>query len=305
LAFRYHALPVAEDEGHITVAMADPYDDVARDAIITALGSPSCVVSCSGAAIDTLLSQIWSAECSDKKQFLVYTEASRISETLQAYSQYLGQLSTAEISLANPTGWHDTETLNQLVQQDGYDLIIWEDPRQTTNQGLPSRAAYGKIAKVDGSVLLVRDSRWPIRQMLLVVRGEESDSMAVDWVVRLARPSCARVTVLTIVSPVPAMYGGLARMQQSLDALLKTNTALGQQMRHIARQLVDHDIEAVLRLRQGTQDGQICCEISSNEYDMIIVAGRQYNQAKRWLLGERISSLLRIGGQPILIAKEL
>lgn len=38
VAMRYHALPLAEDNGRITVAMADPDDADAREAIVAARG---------------------------------------------------------------------------------------------------------------------------------------------------------------------------------------------------------------------------------------------------------------------------
>ena len=38
LAFRYHALPVAKDNDHITVVMANPGDRTACEAIATGLG---------------------------------------------------------------------------------------------------------------------------------------------------------------------------------------------------------------------------------------------------------------------------
>jgi hypothetical protein len=67
LARRYHALPVAEDNGRITVVMADPEDVAACDAIASALGignrvqqpSPLFLVRGDPSSIDALVSHVW------------------------------------------------------------------------------------------------------------------------------------------------------------------------------------------------------------------------------------------------------
>jgi hypothetical protein len=62
LAFRFHALPLAEGNGYIMVAMADPDDAVARAAVAAALGTRLYVVRADPAAIDGLLSEVWPKE---------------------------------------------------------------------------------------------------------------------------------------------------------------------------------------------------------------------------------------------------
>lgn len=59
LAWRCHALPLAEDNGRITVAMADPDNAEAREAVVAVLGPRSCVVKGSALAIDERLAEIW------------------------------------------------------------------------------------------------------------------------------------------------------------------------------------------------------------------------------------------------------
>ena len=62
LAFRFHALPLSEGNGYITVAMADPDDAVARAAVAAALGTRLYVVEADPMAIDRLLSEVWPKE---------------------------------------------------------------------------------------------------------------------------------------------------------------------------------------------------------------------------------------------------
>lgn len=59
LAFRYHALPVAEENNCITVAMAYPENQEARQAVLNELGEQVFIVKCDQVAIDAILKEIW------------------------------------------------------------------------------------------------------------------------------------------------------------------------------------------------------------------------------------------------------
>ena len=62
LAFRFHALPLFESNGYITVAMADPDDAAARAAVAAALGTRLHVVEADPMVIEGLLSEVWPKE---------------------------------------------------------------------------------------------------------------------------------------------------------------------------------------------------------------------------------------------------
>jgi nucleotide-binding universal stress UspA family protein len=306
IARRFNAVPVAEDNGRVTVAVADPDDTLAREAIAGALGASSCVVGCDPQLIDALLAQVWPEERYNERQFLVCAHASPQADEVAVFAQALGTLLNAHISYFRPIEETDDscEALVDVVGMSDFDLVIWGEPRQSTAKRWLGRPIHQRaIAKIDASLLLVRRPRWPLRRILLVVRGEEADQVAAQWVVHLARPAGAAVTVLAIVPPVPAMYEGFQQMQHRLDALLTTGTALGRQMRRVARSLVDWELEGTLRLRQGTPDVQICREIAEGNYDLVAVAPWPQHQVAHKVLGDRITSLLCWADQPVLIAK--
>jgi len=129
--------------------------------------------------------------------------------------------------------------------------------------------------------------------------------VAVDWVVRLARPSGASVTILAIVPPVPAMYQGMARMRPGLAELLAGDSALGHQMRGAGRRLADWEINSTLRLYQGPPDWVIHRELAEGDYDLVAGTAKQHHYWLRWLLGELVALILREAAQPVLIAKSI
>ena len=60
VAYRFHALPVAEQGGRITVVMANPEDGEALSAIAGVLGREPCVVQGDAQTIDASLARVWS-----------------------------------------------------------------------------------------------------------------------------------------------------------------------------------------------------------------------------------------------------
>lgn len=308
VACRCRALPVAEENGRITVAMADPDDAVARELVATALGVPSRVVRCDPAAIDALLPEVWPEILHCAPRVLACAHTCPDANKVLTFAEDFGGLLNAHVSVFRPLldQIPNCGALAQAVQRSDYDLVILGEPDQPFGQRLIKGPFLLKaITRINCSLLLARQPRWPLKRILLVVRGEEIDNVAVDWVVRIARPSGAAVTVLAVVPPVPAMFGGFERMQQGLDALLTTDTALGRQMRQMARWLVEWELEGTLRLRQGAPDEQIRREMIEGDYDLIAVAARRHSRLKRWLLSERVRSLLRWGNWPLLIAKPI
>jgi nucleotide-binding universal stress UspA family protein len=298
LARRYHALPVAEDRGRLTVVMADPEDATARQAILAALGAPPCLVRGDSTAIDALLEAIWTDPNPDSPTLLVCSGDGPDGEALWAYAQTLGGLLGATVHQAAPAG---VEALVEDTDRPTHDLIILGGPAS----GLAERLLFAldKRQVTSPSFLVAQRPRWPLQRILLVIQGGEVDEAAVDWTVRLARESGAAVTVLVVVPPVPAMYRGLTRMQQGLAAVLAADTPLGAQVRQVARRLVDWEIDGTLRLREGAPDWQIHEEVAEGDYDLLVVAAQPQGRWTRRLWGDLVCRLLHCVDRPILIAR--
>ena len=239
-------------------------------------------------------------------RLLVCTQASPMANEVQVYAQAIGELLDAHIIHFYAPVRTGT-ALNALVEKaesDGYGLVILAEPDQPLIERLVLGSVGRRAAKrVPTSLLVIQRPRWPLRKMLLIIRGEEGDDIAVDWIVRLARLSGATATVFTVVSPVPAMYRGMARMQQGLTSLLAGDDTLGRQVRRAVQQLADWKIENTLRLCQGSPDLLICHEMVEGNYDLVVVAAECHNRWLRFLMGELVVPMLRWADQPVLIAR--
>lgn len=305
LARRFHALPLAEDRGRITVAMADPDDPVAREAIVAVLGPAACVVQCDAEAIDSLLAQIWGEQAWHPRTALACAFPNPFSPPVAHYARALSELLDLRL--------HRLRTPGGLSELDGqtvaglHDLYMFEDAAHPLLRGLLLTRGESKdpagCARFPQAALLVREPRWPVARILLILCGQERDSAAVEWVLYLAHKARSRVTVLAVVPPVPAMYGHRAGMGDGLPGLVTANSPLGQEMRQVARHLVAWEIEATLRLREGPPLAQIRSEVVEGDYDLVAVASRSCSALQRWLHGERTNDLLQLTSRPVLVAR--
>ncbi len=309
LARRFHALPVAEDNGRVTVAMANPDDREAREAVITVLGPASCVVRVDPATIDALISTVWDGDDPKPARMLICTYPRPSTDLLSEYAGQLANLLRAHLSQLSTLAELRALRTDQGAGQ--YDLVLFDTPRHPLLRHLLARPidrqrreqpAQPQEGAAHFAALVAGQPRWPLRSVLLIMWGDEADEAAVDWMLRLARASGSTVTALAVVPQVPAMYGRQACMAQGLPMLLTTSTPMGRRMRQTARNMVEWEIAGTLRLRQGPPDWQIRRELVEGDYDLIIVAAKPRRQWLRWLEGDLLCPLLRWTNRPVLIA---
>jgi nucleotide-binding universal stress UspA family protein len=286
--------------------VTDPDDAAARETVITALGMEPGVARGDPATVDAFSVEVWPKETHRPLRLLVCPQAGSIAGEVRAYAQAVGELLGAHISYFH-TPARTGVALDALVgevERAGYDLVIFGE----RDQSLVERLLLGwedrrAAEQVSASLLIARRPRWPLRRVLLIIQGEEGDDAVVDWIVRLARPSDADVTILTVIPPVPAMYHSMARMQQGLMAVLASDSTLGQQMRRAAQQLADWEIRSTLRLCQGPPDWLIHREMVQGDYDLVAVAAERHCRWLRWLLGELVAPVLCWADRPVLITR--
>jgi len=303
LARRYHALPLAQDNGHITVAMANPNDLLARAAITTALGKPLYVVHSDRVDIDHRLAELWPDRVNQPLSLLVYDAAGPGAGEVTAYGRYLADLLGSPPTFFPPQRDESAGVDDWVEAAEGYDLVIFGEPDQSLLERLlAGPTACQAVKQIDTSVLIARQPRRPLQKILLVTRGQDLDQAAVDWGVRLAEPSQATVAVLAVLPPTPAMYSQLLS-GYDLAYWLTTETPLGRQVRQIARRLVNWEITGTLHFRQGAPCHQIKREVAETQPDLIVIAADSPNWLLRRIPGQLVRPLLRWADRPVLIAK--
>ena len=259
LACRYQALPVAEDDGHLTVAMAHPDDMEARQAILAALPPTSPCRSDPRSPGDR-----------DTADTLACPPAALCLPCTQSPASEGGQVDARGMSVYLVRG--DPVVIDSLLAD------IWPGRARRALRLLVVDATQNRVglhdyARALGRLLGAKSSHVAsddaaseerpelLRRLLLVVQSNDdpANSAALACAVHLARSSGATVTVFAVVPPGP---------ENGLATLLTTrSTAVGQ----AAQQLVEAGIAATLRVRQGSLVHQLHREIIETDYDLVLI----------------------------------
>jgi len=306
LAFRFHTLPVGEAYGNITVAMADPNDLAARDAITSALGKTPYFVQGKSEAIDALIVEVWQEEPRHDLDILVLSQTGASTDT-QSYGAKLGeQLYARAVDIWEIGSRDDLKSRLNDQGAHAYTLILYDAPERIFRSNLPSRSFYTKcLDRLPNSCLLARRPRWPIQKILLILHDERNDLATIDWSILISQSCGAHVTILTIVPPAPSMYQAIKASNLSLREILASHSELGQHLRRTARRLDSMYIESTLKLRQGSPKWEIRDEIIGGNYDLVTIAASHGGRIQRCFLSDLIDPLLRWVDRPVLIAKSL
>jgi nucleotide-binding universal stress UspA family protein len=301
LAFKYHAIPLARENGHVTVVMADPNDDEGRAAVASALRAEIYPVTGNPSTIDRLLKDIWPEAPDSMLELLMCPQTEPV---VADYADYLAGLLHARLSALNPEAVNPLDNLDEFS---GHDLVILNEPDQSLLQRVFSSPAGCKAAlRSPTSVLIPRQPTWPLKKILMVTRGQACvDNPAIEWLVRLAEPSGAEVTVLALVLNISTIYQqALTQMPRGVSDWLMSDTPLGAQLRQIATRLDAWQIKGRLHFRQGPPAQQIRQEAGQEAYDLIVIAADSTNWWERRLFGNLVDDLLHWADKPVLVAKQ-
>jgi nucleotide-binding universal stress UspA family protein len=305
LAFNYHVLPVAEDKDHVTVAMANPENARACEAVTAVLGKQTYIVKSDAKVIDRLLKELWAN--ADHNPLNVLSCPVDISPPagVQNYIDYIGLVLQADIYTFPLNGLNSGE-FDRFVEEanEKFEMVMLYEADSTLIQRLLLGShKYEAVKVMKTSFMIVQHPRWPLKKILLVHGGDEGDDAALDWAIRLAKGSRALITVLSIVPGVPAMYDGMKGMTINLSQVLVTECSLGKQLRRVAKSLVDHETEGTLKLRQGSFRWQVEEELVEGDYDLIVVAAGDKGWFQKIVLGELVDAVIGIANQPVFVAK--
>jgi nucleotide-binding universal stress UspA family protein len=237
----------------------------------------------------------------ETKRILVYLPGTEAGVALRAYGEYLSNLLHGQTTYLLESSGEDFSNLTKVAR--GFDLVLYGEPEQSMFQ----RALFGSVgrrvaSKAPTTILVAQQPRWPIQKILLVIRVEASEELAVDWAGRLAHLSDAHLTILPLVPFQPLIYGSVSHLQVGIESLLTPSTPSGEQLRTLLNQLEQWQVDGRLRVRQGDPLWQICWEIDEEKYDLVIIGAEQHSRWRHWLFGELVGPLLSRIRAPLLIA---
>lgn len=231
---------------------------------------------------------------------LICVHAPPVSEEWIHYIEYMGGLLGAELVYRHTLG--RAGVLSAAAGEK--DVILLHEPASARLQLALGRTMSERLAgRGPASVLVVHRPRWPLDNILLILRAEPGDEAAIEWTRALARRSGAAVTVLPILPPIPALYTW--RRDGRLDAgqLLASNTPAAARLRRLLGQFDQEQTPASVHLGPGEPLWQMRDEMADHDYDLAIAGAEPAGRLHRFLVGDLLGPLLHSANCPVFVAR--
>jgi hypothetical protein len=261
LAYYHLALPIAEDDDSISVAMAYPDNRTVIQLIETVLNSSIIPVYSAADQIRERLNHVWGIESAEPlPRILAWSDSAEREAWTRAYAEQFAPLLTAAVEYSEDAPDSD---FAHFIENGNYSLIVCSP----SDEALPALLRH----KARSSLLLVRGAFQPLRDVLVVLRGHAPDEDVLNRIVPLAMLRQARVTVLAVA---PSGNGGGRRnlMANQFAALLSQDTQQGLHLAACMQRLDRAGIKGQVRVRQGIPEMEIADEVALNRYSMIAIA---------------------------------
>lgn len=303
LASRFHTLPVAKAGGRITVVIADPEDLEARNAIETTLGRTPYFVRGDQAKIDALIHMLYPNLAQASQYILALGDHARL-DTLERCARDIGIALQIKDIRQKPIDEGDLISLAHSADYGRCRLVIVEFPeRKLLQRILRGSVEISFLRRLPISCLITQGQWTSFETPLLILHGDSSDMIALEWVIKLAYLQPAHVTAVLVLPQVPGMYDGLEKMRYSIPELLHQESMLGRNLRQVMQRLQDHHVKGDLFLKQGIRAWEIRRFLESRRFDLMITAYRPAGRLQRQIQEETLIQMLGWSDRPMLIAK--
>jgi hypothetical protein len=292
LAYYHLALPIAEDEDSITVAMAYPDNQAVITLIKGALNADIVPVHSHAEQIRQMLDRLWlEGDEDDPPRILAWSESPEWVEHTQAYANLFTGILSAQVDYLEA----DITSPDQIVHltQKDYSLLVAHLPEEL----LPPLL----LNKAHSSLLLISGPLKTLRRILVVLRGHAPDQDVLDHVIPLAKEHGADVTLLAVAQAATTSQGR-SMFFNNFATLLTPTSEEGAHVASCTDAITAAGLVGELRLRQGTAECEIAEEIADGDYDLVAIAAEAYGDFVYLVLSE-IRSQARASTSPILIVK--
>jgi hypothetical protein len=257
LAYYHLALPIAQDDDNITVAMAHPDNQRVIEVIHSAIGTPITPVRSHADDIRRCLDSIWQQD--DPKQTgLMYWANVPIKETCS--SSYVQDIAAA-LSLKYATSQiPDLEQFIEKVREARPALVVCETS--------DSKILADLLTQLTTSILLLRSSSKKPKHILLVLRGHTPDKHALDWVIPITQYHNMQLTLLVTANSVEN-HRGNPLISDFANLILPGHSA--QAVEH-GEMLASMNVGGRIKFAEGQLEHILTAEISSASYDLVAIA---------------------------------
>lgn len=249
----YLVLPLGEENGSVSVAMAYPENVNAQHVLSHLLQARVVPVFTPAELLLPAMERIYCPENEERRAILAwYEQAEETAAVDSAVSLLSGALhvsattySAADLSL---------DEVLDLAAEAQSELLIMPAPAQSSLPAVLNRAAV--------PLFFVRGSQPLIRNILVVMRGFASDERALDWLAAFAWRQQVTVTLMPLFGG-PGAHLHPYRSQNSLAA---------QHLDRCVQRLQADGVTVTLKYRFGDAIQQVVEEVAGGSFDLLVLA---------------------------------
>ncbi len=259
LAYYHLALPIAQDEEDITLAMAYPENRRVVEVIQTALGVPVTPVRSHADDIRRILDTIWTDEGETRQLGIIGWAANPDDETaLAAYIQ----------SLVTALSIEETLSISHSPLADFIAQVNAARPMLAVCVSADLDICQTLISGISTSLLLLRGSFALPQTILHALRGHTPDQRALDWVIPLAQHYHAQITLLAASNSVIAPQGN-PLMSDIARLILPEHPA---QVVEYGQMLASMNLRGRVRVADGLLQDALVQTLEVTPYDLVAIA---------------------------------
>ena len=261
LAYYHLALPVAEDENEITVALAQPDNLTVRQVIQAALGFTIVPVQSSDTEIKAALDRIWEGAEAASGGVWVWAEDARQQVALAKFVERTVSGLYPHLSIQTSEA-ADVQAMLDAARTANAALVIAQADAPETRRTL--------LLNAPAAIWLTRDLSQPPSQLLSVLRGNIPDRQLLDWLPPLIHHHSAQTVVLAAAEPASTASG--SPLFSRFTSLLTPEDVRGAHLAELRRALADLGVAGRLHVREGTLAEVMIAEINESPYDLLVMA---------------------------------
>jgi len=245
------------------------------------------------------------ARCTEASITLQYVAARRAGrqqgeDTLARAAEQLAGLKIARrLQIGNAI-----RKLHGEIKRDGYDMVVIgaRAGLDFFRRKLASLSKSVVSRRISIPVMVVRETRQQLKRFLICTSGWEQAKKVIERGADLARLVGAKVTLMHVGDAPPGMYTGLSGMEESLEALLDSDTPLARHLQEGAGVLDRLGVEGELYLCRGVVDECILREAVRGDFDLVVLGASGASESFfGWVSGDVTQQIIERSDSPVLV----
>jgi nucleotide-binding universal stress UspA family protein len=196
------------------------------------------------------------------------------------------------------------EEILKRTRETVYDLVVIGAARKE-NRGAfwMSSKTYKLIKEVRSPVLSVAGKSGSINRILICSGGKRYIDDAVLLTGKIASGLGATVALLHVTSEPPGILSYLPHMELSTEAVLRSQSELGQNLRREKETLESLSVRTEVKLRHGEVLREILREIRDGNYDVVVTGSALSHSFRTYVLGDITREIINRATCAVLVSR--